>query len=379
MRHGRFWPDLCAFTKQLLLSDPQSLESAAEVVKAHRYELEYLQKLITWRLSRCEQPATPWRTDNQFMWRYQLQGNEVPPEALEQVDRLFAERDHDRTRAICRLLTECFPSYADGHLYLGLIARQHGDLGAATASVERAVRAGRSAFPAHPAEKRSGGGRSTPPYLRALVELGSLLHHQGQDDKALAIADRLEHECADDLAAATLRGPVHMKAGDYDRAFKAAVHINQIWPEHSIVAALAAFELGLELSAFQWFLHAVLNQPRTVRIVLGLRVPKPKTGSEHDDHQAGVRMREDLEGYLQRQGRKAVRVFRRTLAAAPVAALVDEARHVVRRWSEPKNGQGWRHAFDRMSQMHSVEYAEEQAQSLRQHSPRLVRGAKQVP
>jgi hypothetical protein len=36
----RFRADLCAFTRQLVLSEPQWLFSSAELLRQHRYELE---------------------------------------------------------------------------------------------------------------------------------------------------------------------------------------------------------------------------------------------------------------------------------------------------------------------------------------------------
>ena len=38
--HARFREDLCAFTRQLILADPQELTSAAELIQGHRHELE---------------------------------------------------------------------------------------------------------------------------------------------------------------------------------------------------------------------------------------------------------------------------------------------------------------------------------------------------
>ena len=80
---ARFRDDLCAFTRQLILTDPQELFSAAQLIRKIQHELEYLSELIQWRLDMRRQEQNEWNTDNQFYWRNLLQGNKVPPEAEE--------------------------------------------------------------------------------------------------------------------------------------------------------------------------------------------------------------------------------------------------------------------------------------------------------
>jgi hypothetical protein len=60
----RFRKDLCAFTRTLIQADPQELLPAAQVIRRHRHELEYLADLIHWRIKLREQepgahPAAP--------------------------------------------------------------------------------------------------------------------------------------------------------------------------------------------------------------------------------------------------------------------------------------------------------------------------------
>ena len=65
---SRFNTDLNAFARQLILSDPQEMVSAAELLKDHRYQLEYLSELIHWRLEMCDQEQSEWNGDNAFYY-----------------------------------------------------------------------------------------------------------------------------------------------------------------------------------------------------------------------------------------------------------------------------------------------------------------------
>lgn len=108
---ARFRDDLCTFTRQLILADPQDLQSAADVIQEHRHELEYLADLIAWRLklrdhAPSERKRFPPRISKKRYWsdhatRPYMRGlqnlaltlNEAGrfPEALATCDRLAGE------------------------------------------------------------------------------------------------------------------------------------------------------------------------------------------------------------------------------------------------------------------------------------------------
>jgi hypothetical protein len=46
----QFRKDLCAFARQLILTDPQDFVAAGNLIQEHNVELEYLSELIQWRL-----------------------------------------------------------------------------------------------------------------------------------------------------------------------------------------------------------------------------------------------------------------------------------------------------------------------------------------
>ena len=118
---SRFRRDLCAFTRQLGLADPQDLHWAAELLSEHRMELEYLRDLISWRLSVCEPAPNDLNGDNAFHWRRRLQANDEPPEVIELMAVLYNEGDLDRVEALARLFVALIESQsplnpADGNV-----------------------------------------------------------------------------------------------------------------------------------------------------------------------------------------------------------------------------------------------------------------------
>ena len=144
--HG-FHQGLFAFSRQLILADPQNSVSAARLIEEHRHELEYLADLIQWRLKLCQQETTEWNRDDPFYWNLAFRRNEVPPETMEQVAGLYERGEYERADAVCRLLIACFPTYADGHNYLGLIALEQDKLDEAIAHFEKTIEVGRRLFP----------------------------------------------------------------------------------------------------------------------------------------------------------------------------------------------------------------------------------------
>jgi tetratricopeptide (TPR) repeat protein len=361
---GRFRDDLCAFTKQLILADPQDLMPSAQLIQEHRLELEYLVEKIQWRLKLRDQKESEWNQDNPFYWRFALQGRDVPPDTEEHAAGYYERGEYERAHAIFRLLTDCFDGYAEGYNYLGLIALEERKLDEAIAHFEKTIDLGRKLFPARISKKRYWSDHDTRPYMRGLRNLTLALNRAGRFDEALAICDRLENECGDDTTAAANRAAIFLNTGRWSEAAEAAQRLTGIWPEEGLIAAFALYELGRLEDLLGVFLHGALNHPRAARMVVGERTTAPTGYDEARDHNAGVSLLRELHAYLGRQSRSAKKFFRDLVRDPRVVKLLDESIAVVRRRNE-QHAKGGREAFDRMTLMRSREFANAEARKLR--------------
>jgi tetratricopeptide (TPR) repeat protein len=361
---GRFRADLCAFTRQLSIADPQWLFSAAQLVRGQRRELTFLRDLIDLRLQTCDRGEDEWNRDDPFFWRFTLRRREVPPGVEELASELYEKRRLDEAETIFGLLVECFEGYADGHNYLGLIALDRGDLDAADARFRRTIELGRRMFPRRIPKKDYWDVLETRPYVRGLRNLCLTLNRAGRYDEALSLCDRLERECGDDLTADAHRTSIHLNTGRWEEALALGNRLHQLFPEENLTAGLAAFELGRKDEARWRFLHGALSRPRAARMLLGLRSPalSSKGYKEVEDHNTGVHFLRDLHGFLDGQSRPSRRFFQNLLRDAAVAVLLEEKEAVVQRWSGPHEPRAeWRAAFDRMRLMETPGFAREQA------------------
>ncbi|MCP3962303.1 MAG: hypothetical protein GY719_31050 [bacterium] len=360
---GRFRQDLCAFARQLILADPQELHSASQVIQEQRLELEFLAELIQWRVQLCEQEASEWNADNPFYWRFALRGSEVPPEIEEQAADLYHQGEYQRAAAVFGLLIECFDRYAEGYNYLGLIALEQELLEEAIGHFEKTVEVGRRLFPKRIAKSRYWSDHSTRPYMRGLQNLALTLNQTGSYEEALAICDRLERECDDDINAASTRASVFLNTGRWQEAAEAALHLHRIGPAESLVAAMAFFELGETHRAVELFVHGALNHPRTARMLAGERMGRPKASEEIRDHNTGVALKRALDHYLNSSSATSRGFFQHLVRHPQVVALLEEIEALVQRWhhqrSTPK-----REAFERMTVMHSLEFARAEAERI---------------
>lgn len=362
---GRFRDDMLAFVRQLELTDPQSMYSAAQLLGEQRIELEYVRELIDWRLRVCDQDENEWNGDNAFFWRHRLQDRGIPGEAMERINEAWNRREIERVTALARLYIECFEDYADGHHYLGLVALEQGDLEAAIEQFEGAMVVGRKLFPRRLAKRHYWRDDRTRPYMRALRSMTIALNRTGAYEEALAFCDRQEKECGDADAATTLRSSIFLNMGRWEEARDAALCFTEIWPEHSLVAAFAWRELGELDEALARFLHGTLNRPRTARMLMGLRSSEPRTSEDIRDHNGGISECADLEAFLGRQPRASRRFFLKILKAPQVVELLKEAKAVRKRWHDTRTGPEHHDAFVRMNQMETVEFARSQAAGLR--------------
>ena len=150
------------------------------------------------------------------------------------------------------------------------------------------------------------------------------------------------------------------------QAAEAARRLAGLFPEVNLIAALALFELGRTDQVLSAFLHGALNYPRAARMLLGERTTAPKSGEEIRDHNTGVSLRRELHAYLETRSRASKRFFRALVRDPRMVGLLDEIVAVVQRRSK-QHPTGERESFERMTLMHSREFAEAEAQKLRDH------------
>jgi tetratricopeptide (TPR) repeat protein len=364
---GRFRDALCGFARQLIWTDPQHLFASAEIIRESRYELEFVRELIDWRLSLCGQQEDQWNKDNQFYWRYELHGQQVPAETEESVEQYYERGDLDRAEACFKLLIDSFEDYAEGYNYLGIIAVDRRRYDEAIEHFRRTVEVGRRLFPRRVGKKDWWRNLSTRPYMRGLRNLSLALNRGGRHEEALEVCERLADECGDDITAASRRAEICLNLGEWENAVKAAKYTRNVCPGDSFYAAFALRELGREREALSFFLHGALNYPRAACLVLGMGTRQPRSYEEARDHNAGVAMRENLGSYLRgnrgRRFTRSKRFFTGIMGSPEVAALLDELEDATRRWRGDRSGKD-RAAFARMHEMHSSQFAERMAQEL---------------
>jgi tetratricopeptide (TPR) repeat protein len=362
---GRFHQDLCAFAKQLFLTDPQHLLSSAQLIDEHRHELEYVQELIGWRLKLRHQKKSDWNQDNPFYWRFALHGRGVPAAPEEHGAELFYKGEYTKAAAIFRLLIDCYGDYAEGHNYLGLIALEQRKYDEAVAQFQTAMAQGRKLFPTRISKKQYWSDHSTRPYIRGLRSLTDALVQAGRFEEALPLCDRLEAECGDRVSAAWHRATIGLNTGRWDPAVKAGRYLcEETLSEASLMAAFGLFEQGRQEEALVAFLIGALNCPRAARMVLGEKTSTPLSNEGARDHNAGVSLCRELHAFLRDQSRESKKFFRALVRDPRVVKLLDEAIAVVHRWSEA-DPVGHKAAFKRMTLMRSPEFARMQAQGLK--------------
>ena len=355
---GAFRGELLSFARQLMLTNPHDSTASRQLIEEHRKELQYLRELIGWRLDAPAQPDSEWTADNAYFWRFATRSGGVPPDVEEHAADLYGKQEYQQAGVAFRLLTEAFPDYAEGHNYLGLIALDQQRPEEAIAHFERTMELGRRLLPRRVARGRWWSDHATRPYMRGLRNLALALVQAKRHDEALAVCDRLVAECGDDVTAAAHRASACLNTGRWQEALAAAKFIHQISPGESLLAAFAAFELGRRGEARALFLHAVLNQPRTVGRLLGARFVQPRDREEAVDHNGGIQLARSLDDFLRRR-RPASRRFFGDLWKDPlVTKHLEEVALVTARWQADRKGED-RAAFDRMQRLRSWEFSKQ--------------------
>ena len=360
---ARFRDDLCAFTRQLILTDPQEFFSAAKLIRENQHELKYLTELIQWRLKMCRQEQNEWNTDNPFYWRNLLQGNKVPPEAEEYAAGYYHRGEYDRAQAIFKLLLECFKDYAEGYNYLGLIALAQAKLDKAISYFDRTMVLGRKLFPPKIARKHYWTDLSTRPYMRGMKNMILALIRVGRYDEALSFCDRLEKECGDEITATSYRADIYLNTALWQSAANAAIFGHKLFPSESIIAAFACLELGRYEDALTHFLYGTLNYPRASRILNGQQMPKPKSNEAIRDHNEGVNLSRTLDDFKSKQSRKSKKFFQTLLKQPRIISLIQESEDLADKW-QTQNPTPKRSVFNRLKRIRSFEFAQQDAAKL---------------
>jgi tetratricopeptide (TPR) repeat protein len=369
---GRFRDDLCAFLRQIAITDPQELVTSAELIRDHRHELAYLAELIAWRLRTCDEPPDEWSADDRFGWRFATRGygRGVPPEIEEGAAALYEQGDHDRATAVFQLLTDAFPEYAEGHNYLGLIALAQHDLIAAIRHFETTSQIGRRLFPARIAKQQYWQDLATRPYMRGLRNLALTLNRAGRFEDAERVCARLDDECGDAATASYQRVSIALNLRQWSEALACASRLVGLYAECNFEVAIAAYELGRGGEILPAFLHAALNYPRAARLLFGA-APRNAPTSYDDvrDHNCGVSLRANLHAYFAERSPRAARYFRGLLKAPRVAPLLDDVL-ATRLRREHQRAPAEREAFDHLYRIQSAAFAADLARSLADLAPR---------
>jgi len=363
-RRADFRKDLGAFVRRLLVTAPQESPEAAEVIREHWMELEYVARLIREHVKLSQSGKLAHWEGDRVPWHFALIGNGIPPEAEEEAAGFFERGELDRAEAIFRLLVECFENYAEGYNYLGLIALRRGRIKEAVTQFERTVVLGRRLFPQRIARTRYWTDLSTRPFLRGMRNLAYALTVAGRFEEALAACDQLELEVGDEATTTSHRASIHLNQGRWEEVEKLADSLPEIDASESFVLAFALAEMKKLKEALPAFIHGALNHPDAVPVLAG-RVPKqPRSIDEQEDLDLAEALRRKLGVYYQRRESPATRKFFETALNHPgIRALLSEVREVRRRWREEGADRNPA-AFRRMQEMRTIEFARARAAEL---------------
>ncbi len=305
--------------RNLVLADPFLVPSSKKILESQEIPLMALRELIDHRLSaidfyKTHDEETELDIKDSFHWRYLLRGSEVPPDLEEWAERFYKKQEYPMAEAIFQLLVSAFDNYAEGHNYLGLISLEQRQYKSAIAHFEKTVAVGRNSFPRKLPKKDYWLDHSTRPFMRGMMNLILALTSDGQYQKALSICDKLEKECGDKSTAMAYRATIYLNIGDWDKV------ISSTSTDADFVKAFAFFENGDHQKTLECFLLDAVESPHTARLLLQMKKPKPENSSAADDHNAGVHLLTQLNGYIQRRSAASKKFFG-TLAKQP--ALID--------------------------------------------------------
>ena len=330
-----FRESLCAFTRDLMRTEPREHVTSAGVIADHKAELEFLVEQIQRQLKLCEQEATEESADDEFNWRYATRLLGAPPAIEERVTNLYEKGELDRAETLFRLLTDSFDDYADGHNYLGLIALERGDLEQAEEQFRRTMEVGSRLFLRRRPRSVRWSYRSNRPYIRGMSNLTLTLLRAGRYDEAETLCSRLERECDDDVTARVHFGAIYLCAGRWSEAYAAVKDLRMLYSHEDFLAAFALAEMGEWHEAIERFAYAALHNPRTARLLVGKESrSRPALPEEVRDHDTGIELERSLHAYLVEQRPPVKRFFRRIVDSNWIDIHLDIAESDVRKRHE---------------------------------------------
>lgn len=348
-----FGDALAAFARELVAAvGGESPEVTAEALR-HRTSLKALRELLDLAVAMEASEVAPIVRPR---WAFASRGQEVPMEIEELWSDAYDAVDDTRAEAGFTLLTQAFAGYAEGHNYLGLLALRADRPVEAVAHFERTIEVARSRLPKRVGKDRWWSDHATRPYMRGMRNLALALNHAGQPTKALAVCDRLERECHDLATAEAHRATAFLLLGRWAKALAAARFNHILSPSESLLMAFALYELGEFDEADAYLLHASLNTPHTVVVVLGARYGSPSTGEEARDHNHGITLQQTLRGYLVKKGAAARKHLAARFRGERFTQLREELSAVERRWSVSRGTED-RTDYHRMHEMQSPAFA----------------------
>jgi tetratricopeptide (TPR) repeat protein len=355
---GRFEDGLRAFTRELLIADPRMRPRAGPLVEAHRHELQLLAWLIGWRLQTASERDDRFTAFDEFHWRFDAPADGVSPDAEEHAAALYERGRYDEAAAAFRLFVACFPDYAEGHHYLGLIALEQDRLDDAIAAFRATVTIGRKLFPKRIPKDAWWSDLATRPYMCGLRSLAGTLDRAGHHDEALEVCARLERECYDDLSADAYRATIYMNLGRFAEAGERAGRLVGLWPSECFIAGFALAE-ARDPRAQALLVRAVLHHPRAALAITGGRVPAARNHEEWRDDEVGRTLLRGLAAWLRSGRRPGLRLLRQILKAEPTKRALAELQDAVAGWRRNE-----RAGFERMTELREPAFAETLARGL---------------
>jgi tetratricopeptide (TPR) repeat protein len=362
-------PAIDELTRRIVATSPDYSKAAAATLKKHELELSTLAQLIDIRLSQARNQPSSVSLDeepNGFLWRCEVEKNRMPLDIEEFTAHLYEHGNYDQLKAICMLLTRCFPEWAEGHNRLGLVALKEETPKEAVEHFREAAKQGRGYFARRIAKSDYWRDFNTRPYIRALKNLALSLNMAGQWREALAICDQLEKECGDagSDAAYAHRAAAYLNLLEWENAAEAALTVAPVAPDEGFVAGFALFELGRHLEAIEWFLHAALNSPRTAYLLLDKKDTTPKTSEEIEDHNSGVEICHGLPQFFRMQSKHSKKFFKKLLDHKVSSDLLIEVRQ--RRFNHYDRSQAGarKENLTRWNEMIDVKFARKQGRKI---------------
>lgn len=255
---AQFREALVSFARSLAVAEPEVNVKGAAMLAPHRGALAYLASLLGAQLEALDRPPEAPSDEDQFVWCSPLQKGHPPPTAEARALAFLEAGERATGEAAVHLLLDAFPEWAEGWDHLGASALRHGDAQAATEHLARAVRTARLRFPRAAPKPRYAQDHAGRSYARALQRLAVAELASGAHALALESARRLEEECGELTAPATLRAIASLVSGRPAEALIAAEPARHDAPAATLVAALAAAQLGRLEEARRWIAAAPL-------------------------------------------------------------------------------------------------------------------------